>query len=71
MRKKTTSKPLSLAQLRSRTINGVIFVLHGIVKNLEIQSDRKLPTGFARTRTFLREASRNIELAIDAIKKER
>jgi hypothetical protein len=71
-KRRTTSKPPSAKQLRSRAINGVLFLLHGVAGNIGAQGNRLSSEGsFARSRTFLNEAHRNILLAIDAIKKER
>jgi hypothetical protein len=71
-KRRTTSKPPSVKQLRSRAINGVLFLLNGVAGNIIAQGNRLCSEGtFYRSRTFLNEAHRNILLAIESIKKER
>ena len=70
-KKRKSTKVLSLAQVRSQAINGVIFVLRGLVANIEIQSSNKLPISFPATRGYLAEAVRNLKSAIKSIKRER
>lgn len=58
--------------IRSRAINGVLFVLHGVASNINIQ--RLLLTShgsFSTAISHLALARLNIMDAIDAIKRER
>jgi len=71
-KKRTTSKAPSAKQLRSRAINGVLFLLAGIAGNINVQTFKLSEHGrFPMASGYLATAKESILNAILAIKQER